>query len=93
MNSGCPIDMRVSFNKENREESSKVLLWLIESFLELGGNILTLTKADIKTLRKAQEHPENYMSLRVRLGGVTAYFVQLAKPQQDEYMRRTEQKV
>lgn len=93
LNSGCPIDMRVSFNKENREDNKKVLYHLLESFMELGGNILTLTKVDINTLKKAQEHPENYVSLRVRLGGLTAYFVQLAKPQQDEYMRRTEHRV
>ncbi len=93
MNSGCPVDMLVSFNKENKEENSAVLLGIIETFIELGGNILTLTKADVKTLKKAQENPKEYTSLRVRLGGVTAYFVQLARAQQDEYMRRTEQRV
>lgn len=93
MNSGCPIDLRVSFNKDSRKDNQKVLSGLIGSFLELGGNILTLTKVDIKTLKKAQEHPEKYVSLRVRLGGLTAYFVQLARPQQDEYMRRTEHRV
>lgn len=92
-NSGCPIDMTVSFVKESRKDNQKVLSGLINSFRDLGGNILTLTKVDIKTLKKAQEEPEKYTSLRVRLGGLTAYFVQLARPQQDEYMRRTENKV
>lgn len=92
-NSGCPVDLSVSFNKESKKDNQKVISGLIGSFLELGGNILTLTKVDIKTLKKAQEKPEEYVSLRVRLGGLTAYFVQLAKPQQDEYMRRTEHKV
>lgn len=92
-NSGCPIDMTVSFSKESKQDNQKVLYGLISSFRELGGNILTLTKVDVKTLKKAQAEPEKYLSLRVRLGGLTAYFVQLAKAQQDEYMRRTENKV
>lgn len=92
-NSGCPIDMTVSFSKERKEDNQRLLNGLIGSFRELGGNILTLTKVDIKTLKKAQEEPEKYVSLRVRLGGLTAYFVQLARAQQDEYMRRTENKM
>lgn len=90
LDSGCPIDLRVSFSKETREENAKIMRSFIESFVALGGNIMTITKVDIETLKKAQREPEKYRSLRVRLGGVTAYFVQLAKPQQDEYMRRTE---
>jgi len=44
----------------------------------------------VDTLKAAQKQPEKYASLRVRLGGLTAYFVQLAKPQQEEYINRTE---
>jgi formate C-acetyltransferase len=88
LNSGCPVDMVVSFSKESDEKNSEVLMALIQSFIDLGGNILTLSKVDYAILKKAQERPEDYVSLRVRLGGVTAYFIQLAKPQQDEYMRR-----
>ncbi len=88
--SGSPVDLRISINKENRADGEKILKAFLKSFIELGGNILTITKADVKTLKKAQKDPEKYLSLRVRLGGVTAYFVQLAKPQQDEFIRRTE---
>jgi formate C-acetyltransferase len=56
----------------------------------MNGNLMTITKVSTETLRKAQEEPEKYASLRIRLGGLTAYFVQLAKPQQDEYIRRTQ---
>lgn len=90
LNSGCPIDLRISFNKNSKDECKDILSAFIESFRSLGGNIMTITKVDIETLKKAQENPEQYMSLRVRLGGLTVYFVQLAKAQQDEYMRRTE---
>lgn len=93
MSVGCPIDMRVSFSKEDRAENAELLGTLIKTFVQIGGNILTLSKVDTETLKKAQQHPEKYQSLRVRLGGLTVYFVQLAKPQQDEYMRRTEHRM
>ena len=43
-----------------------------------------------ETLKAAQREPQKYASLRVRLGGLTAYFVQLCKTQQDEFIKRTE---
>ncbi len=41
-------------------------------------------------LRDAQEHPENYRDLIVRVAGFSAYWVELAKPIQDEIIARTE---
>jgi formate C-acetyltransferase len=41
-------------------------------------------------LRKAQEHPEQFRSLVVRVAGYSAYFVELDKEIQDEIIRRTE---
>jgi formate C-acetyltransferase len=82
--------MRISFNKGTKEENASLLKNFIKGFIQVGGNIVTITKVDIETLRKAQKEPEKYLSLRVRLGGLTVYFVQLVKKQQDEYMRRTQ---
>jgi len=93
LNSGCPIDLRVSFDKEELQQSRAIMLAFIRSFIDLGSNIMTITKVDLETLKRAQKEPEKYVSLRVRLGGLTAYFVQLAKAQQDEYMRRTEHRM
>jgi len=42
------------------------------------------------TLRKAQQHPEEFRSLVVRVAGYSAYFVELDKQVQDEIIRRTE---
>jgi choline trimethylamine-lyase len=93
LNSGCPVDLVVSFDKEELQQRANVMLGFIKSFIELGCNIMTITRVDLETLMKAQKEPEKYVSLRVRLGGLTAYFVQLAKAQQDEYMRRTEHRM
>ncbi len=89
VNNGCPVDLKLSFSK-SEEEGNRIVEGLIKSFVKLNGNLLTITKISTEMLRKAQEEPEKHASLRIRLGGLTAYFVQLAKPQQDEYIRRTQ---
>lgn len=89
VNDGCPVDLRINFGG-TEEESRNILLAFIRSFLRYGGNILTISKVSTETLKEAQLKPEQYASLRVRLGGLTAYFVQLCKTQQDEFIKRTE---
>ena len=37
----------------------------------------------------AQKHPEKHRDLIVRVAGYSAYFVQLAKPIQDEVINRS----
>lgn len=91
LNDGCPVDLRMSFkDEEEGTEGKDILKSYIKSFIKLGGNIITITTVDTGTLREAQKKPKEYASLRVRLGGLTAYFVQLAEPQQEQYIRRTE---
>jgi len=44
---------------------------------------------DVETLRDAQEHPENYRDLLVRVAGYSALFTALSKPLQDDLIGRT----
>ena len=86
LNDGCPIDLRMNFGGDG----TQVLKDFIRGFIRLGGNILTISKVSTATLKEAQREPEKHASLRVRLGGLTAYFVQLGETQQNEFIRRTE---
>jgi formate C-acetyltransferase len=88
LNDGCPVDLRMNFSGDRN--GAGILKDYIKSFLKLGGNILTISKVSTAVLKAAQREPQKYKSLRVRLGGLTAYFVQLCKTQQDEYIKRTE---
>jgi formate C-acetyltransferase len=90
LNDGSPVDMRISFTGADSPRGYRILEDFIRSFIELGGNILTITSVTVDTLQAAQREPEKYSSLRVRLGGLTAYFVQLCETQQNEYIKRTE---
>jgi pyruvate-formate lyase len=43
-----------------------------------------------KTLREAQEHPENYKNLQIRVAGYSAFWIDLPKETQDSIAARTE---
>jgi formate C-acetyltransferase len=63
---------------------------LLRAFVDTGGAMMTLTVADTGELRAAQRAPEEYKSLRVRMGGWSAYFTMLSREQQDHHIRRQE---
>jgi formate C-acetyltransferase len=43
-----------------------------------------------ETLKAAQENPEDYRDLTIRVAGYTAYFTEIAKDLQDDLIARTE---
>ena len=56
-----------------------------------GGLHVQYNLVDTKTLQDAQIHPELHKDLVVRVGGFSAYFVQLTREVQDDIIARTEQ--
>ncbi|MDO8473482.1 MAG: pyruvate formate lyase family protein, partial [Dehalococcoidia bacterium] len=65
---------------------------LIESFFKAGGTYIQFNILDAAALKDARLHPEKYRDLVVRVGGYSAYFVNLSPEVQDEIIRRTEYK-
>jgi len=64
---------------------------LIRSFFEeSGGYHLQFNAVGKKVLLDAQEHPENYRNLVVRIAGYSVYFTELSKGAQNEIISRTE---
>jgi len=66
---------------------------LVDTFMSLGGQELQINVVDGATLRAAQDHPEEYASLVVRVAGYSAYFTLLGRRVQDEVISRMEQAV
>jgi pyruvate-formate lyase len=85
---GSPLDLRLARRLVEGEEGVTRMAALIRAFVETGGAIMTLTVADTEELRAAQREPESYTSLRVRMGGWSAYFTMLSREQQDHHIRR-----
>lgn len=86
---GCPMDMHINPNETEGDIGIQKLINLIKSYQDLGGNMLTITGVSTETLIDAKAHPENHRGLRVRLGGLSAYFVALPPGYQDFLIERT----
>ena len=87
---GAPIDLRLSSTSLKDNAGTQRLAGLIKAFIELGGNMITLTVTDVGELKKAMKEPEKYRQLRVRMGGWSAYFVMLSKEHQLLHISRIE---
>jgi formate C-acetyltransferase len=64
---------------------------LIRTYFKMGGHHIQFNVVSSETLRAAQEHPEEYQNLIVRVAGYSDYFVRLSRDLQDEIISRTEQ--
>ena len=72
-------------NQQQVENLSKML----DGYMENGGHHLNINVFERETLLDAQEHPEKYPQLTVRVSGYAVNFTKLTKKQQDDVISRT----
>jgi organic radical activating enzyme len=87
---GAPLDLRLSASGLQGDAGTQRMVGLINAFVGMGGNMLTLTVTDVEELKRAMAEPEKYRHLRVRMGGWSAYFVMLGEEQQRLHISRVE---
>ena len=87
--SGAALDIKLLPAAVNGENGIAALSSLIRGFASLGGHFMQLDIADTSLLRAAQEHPEDYENLSVRVSGWNARFVTLNKEWQDMIILQT----
>jgi len=86
----------VTFNQRFATESvstpRELSKWadLVRSYMEDGGLQVQYTVVSGEDLRQAQQHPEQYRDLIVRVGGYSAVFVELSREMQDTIIARAE---
>ena len=64
---------------------------LIRGYFRLDGHHVQFNVVDADTLRAAQQDPESFRNLIVRVAGYSDYFVDVGRELQDEIISRTEQ--
>jgi formate C-acetyltransferase len=71
-------------DSEHREKFKAFL----RGYIENGGSALQINLIDADMLRDAQNHPENYKHLLVRVTGYNAYFTSIGRELQNEIIAR-----
>ena len=69
-------------------QGSELFETLLKGYFEKGGLQHQPNVVNVEDLRRAQENPEQYRDLIVRLWGVSAYFVNLPRAIQEEMIAR-----
>ncbi|MBE5733206.1 MAG: hypothetical protein E7353_09310 [Clostridiales bacterium] len=90
MVTGAALDLKIAPSTLSGENGITVLKSLIRSFIKLGGYFLQIDTVNANTLKKAQQTPNEYKTLSVRVSGWNARFITLTKEWQDMIIQRTE---
>jgi formate C-acetyltransferase len=80
----------MTFNPSMLRDSEHRLKFkaFLKGYIENGGSALQINLIDAGMLRDAQQHPENYRNLLVRVTGYNAYFTTIGRELQNEIIAR-----
>ena len=87
---GVTFNVRFSRTALARDKGIDGLKGLIQAAFDLGSYQIQVNVVSTETMRAAQESPEDYTDLLVRIGGYLVPFTLLPGSAQDEVIARTE---
>jgi len=90
MSGGTLLNQRFLPSLLKRDEDVARLAQLIRSYFTLGGHHIQFNVVDTATLKAAQDAPEDYRDLLVRMAGYSDYFNDMNVDLQQEVIERTE---
>lgn len=90
--SGSALDVKLLPSSVDGESGLQALKGLIRGFVNLGGFFMQPDVVDTEILRRAQENPDEYQTLAVRISGWNARFITLDKQWQDMVIEQNEHK-
>lgn len=87
---GTLLNVRFVPQLMQRDDDLKKLVSLIRTYFNMGGHHIQFNVIDTETLLDAQQHPEQYRDLLVRVAGYSDYFNDMTEQLQNEIIARTE---
>lgn len=90
MTNGTLLNMKFNLAIMDDPNKLKKFVDLLRTYMRLGGYHVQFNIIDSAKLRDAQENPEAYPELIVRVAAYIALFTQLPKELQDDIIRRSE---
>ena len=91
LGNGDQLNIRFTPTAVADDAGTERLRELFQAYFDEGGMQVQFNVVGAETLYDAQDHPENYKNLIVRIAGFSAYFVEMPKVMQDDFISRTEQ--
>ncbi|MGE5255253.1 MAG: trans-4-hydroxy-L-proline dehydratase [Hyphomicrobiales bacterium] len=88
---GTLLNMRFLPSVLESESDLDKMAQLIRTYFRMNGHHIQFNVVDTDTLRRAQETPDAYRDLLVRVAGYSDYFVDLDQYHQEEIINRTAQ--
>ena len=85
-----PLDVMMLPSAVSGEKGLETMATVVREYFECGGTVVQFNVFDADELRDAQAHPERYGNLQVRVCGWNVRWNDLAKVEQDAYIRRLE---
>ncbi len=87
---GTLLNQKFSPQLLEDDEGIDNLTHLVRSYFSMDGHHIQMNVVTADTLRKAQQNPDKYRDLIVRVAGYSDYFCDLSEDLQEEIIRRTE---
>lgn len=86
---GTLLNLRLNQDLVNTKRGQSNLGAMIQSFFSLGAFHVQFNTISTQVLRQAQEYPDDYKDLLVRVAGYSTQFVNLSRKMQDAIIERT----
>lgn len=72
------------------DDGLEAMYGLLQTFIKRGGHALQINVFDADTLRDAQNHPEKYQDLQIRVAGWNVLWNNISKEEQDGFIKQAE---